>query len=83
MANHKSAKKRIRQGAKRRLLNRYKKTTLRTTIKRYTLTTDKAAAEEMLPKVVSMIDKVAKVNIIHKNKASRMKSQIYKHLSSL
>jgi len=67
MAHHKSAKKRIRQSAARRLRNRYKKTTMRTYVKRLRATTDKAQAEEMLPKVISIIDRVAKVNIIHKN----------------
>lgn len=83
MANHKSAKKRIRQSAKRRLLNRYKKTTMRTMVKRLRMTEDKATAEEMLPKVVSTIDKVAKKNIIHKNNASNLKSKLTRYVNSL
>jgi len=83
MAHHKSAKKRIRQSAARRLRNRYKKTTMRTYVKRLRATTDKAQAEEMLPKVISIIDRVAKVNIIHKNNASNLKSKLTRYVNSL
>lgn len=83
MAHHKSAKKRIRQSAARRLRNRYKKTTMRTYIKRLRATTDKAQAEEMLPKVISIVDRVAKVKIIHKNNASNLKSKLTKFVNSL
>ncbi|MEZ4772988.1 MAG: 30S ribosomal protein S20 [Bacteroidia bacterium] len=83
MAHHKSAKKRIRQNAKRRLRNRYKKTTMRTVIKRLRTTTDKAEALGMLPKVISTIDKVAKSNIIHKNTAANMKSKLTRHVNAL
>lgn len=83
MANHKSAKKRMRQAAKRRLQNRYKKTTMRTYIKRLRATTDKEEATEMYPKVASIIDKVAKSNIIHKNTAANLKSKLAKHVNGL
>ncbi len=83
MAHHKSAKKRIRQSAARRLRNRYKKTTMRTYVKRLRATTDKAQAEEMLPKVISIIDRVAKVNIIHKNNASNLKSKLTRYVNGL
>ena len=83
MAHNKSAKKRIRQNATRRLRNRYKKTSMRTYVKRLRATTDKDEAQELLPKVVSMIDKVAKVNIIHKNNASNLKSKLTRHVNSL
>ncbi|MEM7660048.1 MAG: 30S ribosomal protein S20 [Bacteroidota bacterium] len=83
MAQHKSAKKRIRQNAKRRLRNRYKKTTMRTMIKRLRLTEDKGEAEAMLPKVISQIDKVAKSNIIHKNNAANLKSKLTKYVNKL
>ncbi|MEL6135723.1 MAG: 30S ribosomal protein S20, partial [Bacteroidota bacterium] len=69
--------------AKRRLRNRYKKTTMRTYIKRLRETTDKSEAQEMLPKVVSIIDKVAKSNIIHKKNASNLKSKLTKHVNAL
>ncbi|GAB4406298.1 MAG: 30S ribosomal protein S20 [Bacteroidia bacterium] len=83
MANHKSSKKRIRQDAKRRLRNRYQKTTMRTYIKRLRTTTDKDQAAEMLPQVVSLIDKVAKRRIIHKNNASNLKSKLTRHVNAL
>lgn len=83
MAHHKSAKKRIRQSAKRRLRNRYKKTTMRTYVKRLRATTDKAEAQEMLPKVISLVDRVAKVNIIHKKNASNLKSKLTRYVNSL
>jgi len=83
MAHHKSAQKRIRQAAKRRLANRYKKTTMRTYIKRLRATTDKTEAEAMLPKVSSVIDRVAKTNIIHKNQAANLKSKLTKYVNNL
>ncbi len=83
MANTKSAKKRVRQAAKRRLRNRYKRTTMRTYIKRLRATTDHQEAQEMLPKVVSLIDRVAKANIIHKNQAANLKGKLTKYVNSL
>lgn len=83
MANHKSAKKRIRQNATRRLRNRYKKVNMRTLVKRLRSTSDKEEAEKMLPEVVRSIDKVAKANIIHKNNASNMKSKLTKYVNKL
>ena len=76
MANHKSAKKRIRQSATRRLRNRYKMSTARTAIKKLSLMESKAEASAYLPKVVSMLDKLAKTNLIHKNKAANQKSRL-------
>ena len=69
MANHKSAKKRIRSSAKKRLRNKYYKKSARTAIKNLRDITDKEEAAVFLPKVVSMIDRLAKNNRIHKNKA--------------
>ena len=83
MAHHKSAKKRIRQNAKRRLRNRYKKTTMRSLVKKLRATTDQAVAAEMLPKVISTIDRVAKANIIHKNNASNLKSKLTRFVNRL
>ncbi|MCH2044637.1 MAG: 30S ribosomal protein S20 [Saprospiraceae bacterium] len=83
MANHKSAKKRIRQNEKRRVHNHYYKKTARTAIKRLRGLTDASDAEKFLPKVVSMIDRLAKKNQIHKNKAANLKSKLTKHVSSL
>ena len=83
MAHHKSSKKRIRQEAKRRLRNRYYKKTTRTAIKKLRLMTDKPEAEILLPKVISMVDRLAKNNNFHKNKASNLKSGLMNHVHHL
>ncbi len=83
MANHASAKKRTRQNETRRLHNRYYAKTTRNAIRALRNTTDKEAAEALLPKVSAMIDKLAKVNIIHKNKAANLKSGIAVYVNSL
>lgn len=83
MANHKSALKRIRSSAARRLRNRYQHKTTRTFVKRLRNTTDKNEALELFNKVSSMIDKLAKKNIIHDNKAANQKSKLRKHINSL
>ncbi len=83
MAHHKSALKRIRQNEKRRLQNRYYKKTARTAIKNLRDLKDKAEAETFLPKVVSMIDKLAKRGSIHRNKAANLKSGLTKHVNAL
>ncbi|MFD2037209.1 30S ribosomal protein S20 [Belliella marina] len=83
MANHKSALKRIRANEAKRLRNRYQAKTTRTFIKRLKLTSDKVEAQELLKKVTSMIDKLAKKNIIHKNNASNKKSKLTKLVNSL
>lgn len=83
MAHHKSAKKRIRQTAKRRLENRYYGKTTRNALRKYLATTDANEAQESMSNIVSMVDKLAKRNQIHKNKASNLKSRIMLHLNSL
>jgi small subunit ribosomal protein S20 len=83
MAQHKSSKKRIRQDAEKRIRNRYYKQSARTAIKKLRELTDKSEAEKFLPKVVSMIDKLAKKNTWHKNKASNLKSKLTRHVASL
>lgn len=83
MANHKSALKRIRSNEAKRLRNRYQHKTTRTFIKRLKDSTNKAEAEELLKKVIGMIDKLAKNNIIHKNKAANQKSKLTKLVASL
>ena len=75
MAHHKSALKRIRQDAKIRLRNRYYKKSTRTAIAKLREMTDPKEAASFLPKVVSMIDRLAKRNTWHKNKASNLKSK--------
>ena len=78
MANHKSAKKRIRANDRKRLENRYYTKTMRNALKDIRLTSDKAIAVGKLPKVTSLIDKLAKKGIIHKNKAANLKSGLMK-----
>ena len=83
MANHKSAIKRIRQSEKRRVHNKYYGKTTRNLIKKLRSVTEKAEAEQLYPKVAGMLDKLAKKNIIHKNKASNLKSKLAKKVNSL
>ena len=83
MANHLSAFKRIRQNAKRREANRYIAKTTRNAVAKLWTNTNKKEAAELLPKVVSMLDKLGRRNIIHKNKASNLKSKLSKYVASL
>jgi len=83
MAHHKSAQKRIRQTAKRRLENRYYGKTTRNALRKYLALTDAVEAQNSMSNVVSMVDKLAKRNQIHKNKASNLKSRIMLHLNNL
>lgn len=83
MANHKSALKRIRSNEAKRLRNRYQHKTTRTFIRRLRASTDKTEAGTLLTQVSSMVDKLAKRNIIHKNKAANLKSSLTKHVASL
>ena len=83
MANHKSSLKRIRQEQKRRLHNRYYAKDMRAAVRTLRATTDKAEAEKQYPAVQKMLDKLAKVNIIHKNKASNLKSKLARHIQKL
>ena len=83
MAHHKSAKKRIRQDAKKRLHNRYYKKSARSAIARLREMEDAGEAKTFLPKVISMIDRLAKKNTWHANKASNLKSSLTKHVNGL
>ncbi len=83
MANHKSALKRIRSNEKRRVLNKYQHKTTRNAIKAIRLATVKTDAAAKLPIVISMIDKLAKKNIIHGNKASNLKSKLTRLVGKL
>ena len=83
MANHKSSIKRIRQADKRRLENRYYAKTARNAVRKLRATKEKEAAVELLPKVSSMLDKLAKKNVIHKNKAGNLKSKLAKIVNKL
>lgn len=83
MAHHASSKKRIRQDAKKRLQNRYYKKSARTAILKLREMTDATEAKGFLGKVVSMIDKLAKNNNWHANKAANLKSKLTKHVNAL
>lgn len=83
MAQHKSSKKRIRQDAKKRVANRFYKKTARTAIRTLREIEDKGDAEKFLPKVISMIDRLAKRNTWHANKAANLKSALTKHVNGL
>lgn len=83
MANNASAKKRIRQIEKRRVHNKYYHKTTRNAVKALRNTTEKDAAAVLLPKVSAFLDKLAKRNIIHKNKASNLKSKLALHVNAL
>ena len=83
MANHKSSKKRIRQTEVRKIRNKYYHKTARNAVKALRNTTEKEAALVLLPKVTAMLDKLAKVNIIHKNKAANLKSALQLHVNAL
>ena len=83
MANHKSALKRIRQNEVERVSNRYKARTMRNALKKFRSLKEKTTASESLPKMVEMIDKLAGKKVIHKNKASNLKSKLTKKLNAL
>ncbi len=83
MANHKSALKRIRSDKDKYLRNRYQAKSTRTIIKQLRNTTKKKEAQELLKKVSEMLDKLAKRNIIHKNKAANNKSKLAQYVNSL
>ncbi|HOS49524.1 MAG TPA: 30S ribosomal protein S20 [Bacteroidia bacterium] len=83
MANHKSAEKRIRSNDVKRVRNRYQAKTSRNLLKELRSSKDKAEVAKMLPEVSAMLDRLAKKNVIHKNKAANLKSSMQMHLNSL
>ena len=83
MANHKATKKDVRQSAKRRDTNRYYGKTTRNAIRDLKALEDKNAAGERMPEVISMIDKLAKRGVIHKNKASNLKSKLTRRINAV
>ncbi|MEP7196027.1 MAG: 30S ribosomal protein S20 [Saprospiraceae bacterium] len=83
MANHKSSLKRIRQTEVKTLANRYYKKTTRTSMRKLRELKEKSEANKFLPKVVSMIDRLAKKNTWHKNKANNLKSSLMRHVATL
>lgn len=83
MANHKSSVKRVRQIKTRTLRNRYYAKTMRNALKKIRTSEDKNEVKELHPRVCSMLDKLAKRNVIHKNKAGNLKSKITKRLNAM
>lgn len=83
MANHKSSIKRIRSNESKRVLNKYQHKTTRNALRKLRASKDRKEAEGMLPLVVAMLDKLAKRNIIHKNKAANLKSGLQIHVNAL
>jgi small subunit ribosomal protein S20 len=83
MANHKSSVKRIRSNNAKKLTNRYQAKSTRTALKTIRSEKDKTKAKAVLPKVTAMLDKLAKKNVIHKNKAANLKSKLAKHVAKL
>lgn len=83
MANHKSSKKRIRSSERRRVENRYYAKTMRNALRDFRALEDKAVAAERLPKMTSIIDKLAKRSVIHKNKAANLKSKLTKKVNAM
>lgn len=83
MANHKSTLKRIRSNQTSRLRNKYYSKSMRNAIRGFLSIEDKAEAEKSLPQIISMVDKMAKRNVIHKNKAGNLKSRVARHIQSM
>jgi small subunit ribosomal protein S20 len=83
MANHKSAEKRARQSETRRIENKYHARTSRNAVKALRNTSGKEEAQENLPKIASMLDKLAKKKVIHKNKAANLKSKLAKQANKM
>jgi small subunit ribosomal protein S20 len=83
MANHKSALKRIRSNESKRVLNKYQHKTARNAVRDLRAVEDKTEAQSKLGKVISMLDKLSKRNIVHKNKVANIKSKLTKHVATL
>ena len=83
MANHKSCEKRIRQTKERTLRNKYYAKTMRNAVRKFRSTTDKEELVKMLPTIQKMLDKLAKKNVIHKNKAANLKSSLALQINNL
>ena len=83
MANHKSAIKRIRQTETRNERNRYQHKTLRSAMKKFMALNEKGEAKKQLPTISSMLDRLAKKSVIHKNKAANLKSELDLHVNKI
>ena len=83
MANHKSAKKRIRSNEKKRVMNKITSTRIKSTMKKVLGSEKREEAEKSYKEAVALLDKSATRGRIHRNNAARKKSQLTKHLNSL
>ena len=83
MANHKSSIKRIKSSETRRIRNRYYAKTMRNAVRKFRTLENKAEASEKLPGIISLIDKLAKKTIIHKNKAGNLKSKLTRFVNKM
>ncbi len=83
MANHKSSLKRIRQDKKRQLHNKYYAKTMRNAVRKLRAMTNKEEAAKLYPTVQKMLDKLAKTNIIHRNKAANLKASLSRQINSM
>ena len=83
MANHKSSKKRIRSSERKRIENRYYAKTMRNALRDFRALEEKTVAVERLPKMISIVDKLAKRSVIHKNKASNLKSKLMRKVNAM
>lgn len=83
MANHKSSLKRIRQDKVKTLRNKYYAKTMRNAVRKFRNITDKEEAVKLYPTVQKMLDKLAKTNVIHKNKAANLKSGLCQYIATL
>ena len=83
MANHPSADKRNRSSEAKRTRNRIRKNAVKVAVKKLRLNKDRKSASDELTKIKSLLDKLAKNNIIHKNKAANLKSKLTMHVNTL
>ena len=83
MANHKSSIKRIRQDKKKALHNKYYAKTMRNAVRKLRNMSDKEEAVKLYPTVQKLLDKLAKINVIHENKAANLKSGLTQHIVKL
>ena len=83
MANHKSAKKRIRTNEKKRVRNKITSTRIKSTMKKVLGAEKIEDAEKSYKEAVALLDKSATRGRIHRNNAARKKSQLTKHVNSL
>ena len=83
MANHQATKKDARQAIKRRERNKYYGKTTRNAIRDLRAIKENKDAAEKLPSVISMIDRLAKKGVVHRNKAANLKSKLARKVNAL